>query len=336
MINLGVIGCGYWGPNHIRNLFFDKNANIVGCADLNKKRLMDMKKLYRTLAITTNYTDLLKNKNIDAIVVATPTKTHYKIARDCLLYDKDVLCEKPLAFSVKEAEELVMLAEKKEKILMVGNVFLFNAGVRKIKEYIQKGALGNIYYLYSTRTSLGPVRRDVSPVYDLAAHDIYIFSYLLQKRPVEVIARGECFLQEDIEDVAFISLAYHDKIIAHIHVSWLDPQKIRQITVVGDKKMAVWDDLNNIEPVKLYDKGATEKPYYKDFAEFQFLLKDSDVLIPKINLVEPLKAQDAYFLKCIKERQKPLYCSGEDGLECVKILKAISTSLKNGKTKINC
>lgn len=329
--NVAVIGCGHWGPNHIRNFHFSKDARVLSCADLDEKRLASIKETYPSLQTFTDYRAVLRSKDIEAVVVATPTKTHYRIVRDCLEAGKDVLCEKPLAESVKEAEDLVGLARKKKKILMTGHVFLFNAGIQKLREYIASGALGRIYYIHSTRTNLGPIRSDVNVVTDLASHDLSIFLYLLDRSPVEVAVKGGRFLRDRIEDVAFISLGYEDNVMANIHVSWLDPHKVRRITVVGDKKMVVWNDLDNVEPVKLYDKGVIEEPYYNDFREFQLLVRDSDVLIPKINLVEPLKVQDAYFLKCVKDRMEPEMGSGETAIGVVRVLERINASLRNDR-----
>jgi len=333
MINIGVIGCGHWGPNHIRVLSRNKESNVLACVDSDKKRLAVIKAAYPETKILTDYRLIINDKKIDAVVIATPTKTHFDIAKECLEAGKHVLCEKPLSYTVSQAKRLFEISKRRKKTLMVGHVFLFNAGIRKLREYINNGILGKIYCIYSTRTNLGPIRSDVNVIYDLAPHDISIFSYLLGTRPSDVQVRAQHFLQKNIEDVAFISLSYPDRIIANIHVSWLDPQKVRKITIVGDKKMVVWDDLNNFEPVKLYDKGIVEEPYYKDFGEFHLLLKESDVLIPKINLNEPLKAQDEYFLDCLKNKKTPEFGSALSGLEVVEILDMINKELEDGKKK---
>ncbi|MFX1552305.1 MAG: Gfo/Idh/MocA family protein [Promethearchaeota archaeon] len=331
-IRVGVIGCGHWGPNHIRNFSSLPSSEVIMCCDLSDDRLKAMKEVYRSIQVTKNYLDIVENKNIDAVVVATPTSTHYKIVKDCLTYDKDVLCEKPLSIFFHESEELVKLAEVRGRILMVGHVFLFNSGIQWAKEYINNGDMGGIYYLHSQRTNLGPIRNDVNVIWDLASHDISIVSYLLNSYPKIATAKGESFLQDGKEDVAFISLTFPEKILVNIHVSWLDPQKVREITIVGDKKMVVWNDLSNIAPIRVYDKGVIRDAYYENFGEFQLMLRDGDILIPKINLIEPLKNQSNHFLDCIRMRKRPI-ADGAEGLNVVKVLNAIQESMEmNGQS----
>jgi predicted dehydrogenase len=331
MINIGIIGCGHWGPNHIRNFNSLKDSRVLMCADLEKRRLAAIKDSFGNVEVTNNYFDILKNKEINAVIIATPTKTHYKITKESLEHNKDVLCEKPLATSVAEAKELVGLAKRKKRILMVGHVFMYNAGIQKLKEYVDKGTLGRIYYICAKRTNLGPIRNDVNAVWDLASHDISIFLYLLNSQPLKVSACGEAFLHKELEDIAFISLRYPKKILGNIHVSWLDPRKIREITIVGDKKMAVWDDLNITEPIRLYDKGVMREPYYDSFDEFRLIPKEGDITIPRLPFSEPLKNQGIHFLECVKKRKSPL-SDGNNGLAVVKTLNAVITSLKtNGR-----
>jgi len=327
MNKIGVIGCGHWGPNHIRVFSHLEDCQVLMAADTDQNRLKNIKKLFPSITTTPDYRNILKNNDIDAVIVATPITTHYKIVKDCLEHGKDVLCEKPLTVSGKESEELVALAGKQSRILMVGHVFLFNSGIQELKRLITEGELGKVYYMHSKRTNLGPIREDVNAVYDLASHDVSIFSYLLNLPPEGLVAKGEAFLQNDIEDVAFITISYPEKILGNIYVSWLDPQKVRQITVVGDKKMAVWDDLNNFEPIRIYNKGVVKEPYYDDFGQFQLLLRDSEILIPKIKMGEPLKIQNQHFLESIRNRKKPL-SDGSSALEVVRTLEAIQKSLK--------
>jgi len=250
MTTIGVIGCGHWGPNHIRNFnAISSDVRVKSCSDTDEGRLRQMQSMFPGILTYTDYHNILKDDEIDAVIVATPTATHFTIVRDALKNKKDVLCEKPMTINVAESKELVELSKEMNLILMVGHVFLFNKGIQKLRELIADGVLGRIHYLYCTRTNLGPIREDVNAVFDLASHDIYICSYLLNSYPVKLIAKGEDFLQTGVEDVAFISLSYPKKILANIHVSWLDPKKVRQITVVGDLKMAVWNDMNPAEPI---------------------------------------------------------------------------------------
>jgi len=326
MINLGVIGCGQWGPNHIRNFAQVQDARVLMCADLSPDRLRAMKESFRTVHTTAHYKDILKHPKIDAVVISTPSASHYKLVKESLLAGKDVLCEKPLCLNEKHAKELIRIASAKKKILMVGHVFLYNAGIQALRHLIQRKHCGQIYYLHSERTNLGPFRQDVNAVWDLAAHDVSIFNYLLGVRPIEVTARGGIYLQKKLEDVAFITLTYPKKILVSIHVSWLDPRKVRQITVVGNKRMIIWDDLDQTGPVRIYDRQVVQKYYYETFGEFQLLAKEGTITIPKVDLCEPLKAQDKEFIKAVQTRRQPL-SDGATGLEVVKVLKAAERSL---------
>jgi predicted dehydrogenase len=237
-----------------------------------------------------------------------------------------VLCEKPLARTAAECEQLAAVAKANGRVLMCGHVFLFNAGVRALRDYIVSGELGRIHYIHSERTNLGPIRSDVNAVYDLASHDISICSYLLASHPTTATARGKDFIQQGIEDLAFISLSYPHDVIANIHVSWLNPRKVRTITVVGDKKMAIFNDMDPAEPIRLYDKGVIKDNYYADFAEFKMMLHDSDVLIPKVRMGEPLKEQAKYFVECLKSRRVGL-SDGAFSAGVVRTLEMIQQSM---------
>jgi len=329
MINIGVIGCGHWGPNHIRNFSNFQNCNVIAVSDIDQNRLNNIKAQYPNIIIEKNYKKLLKNNDINAVVISTPTKTHYSISKQSLELGKHVLCEKPLCLSVKEADKLVEISTRNKLVLLVGHVFLFNNGIQELKKLIDKEELGKIYYLSATRTNLGPIRNDVNAVYDLASHDISIFNYLLGN-PLEVSAVGMSFLRNEIEDVIFITLKYPKKILANIRVSWLDPRKVRQITIVGDKKMVIWDDLSLLGPITIFDKGVIKEPYYRDYGEFQLLTREGDASIPKIKMEEPLKAQARYFLKCIDNGKLDL-SDRKFGKDVVKTINCISKSInKNG------
>lgn len=327
MINIGIIGCGQWGPNHVRNFSQLSGSRALMCADLNGKRLKAMKETFRNIYPTHDHREILRHPKINAVVISTPTKTHYSLVKESLLAGKDVLCEKPLCTSLSEARVLIKLAKRLRRILMVGHVFLFNPGIRYLHEAIRNHSCGRLYYMHSQRTNLGPFRTDVNAVWDLATHDISIFNYLLKTDPLEVSARGGKFLQKKIEDVAFISLFYPGNVFVNIHVSWLDPRKVRQITVVGDKKMIIWDDLDNVGPIKCYDRKVIPHYYYQTFGEFYLLAKEGNILIPKIDLSEPLKTQDSHFLDCIRSRRQPL-THAQSGLKVVKVLEAIQKSLR--------
>ena len=330
MLKLGLIGCGHWGPNHVRNFSALDDVAVTMCADSDESRLRFVQRLNPGIAVTRDYLDILTKADVDAVIVSTPASSHYAIVKRALEHDKDVLCEKPLALDVAEAKELVELAAARGKLLMVGHTFLFNVGVRRLKEYVSSGDLGQIHYLDFVRTNLGPIRKDASVVWDLAAHDVSIASYLLGSAPIAVSATGEAYLRHGIQDVAFISLTYPPNILVNIHISWIHPVKTRDVTIVGSKKMVTWDDLNNMEPIKVYDKGVTQEPYYADYGEFNVILRDGDILIPKVDLVEPLKLQSQHFVHCVRQRETPI-SDGVFGLQVVEVLAAVQKSMANGR-----
>jgi predicted dehydrogenase len=239
-----------------------------------------------------------------------------------------VLCEKPLALNSAEARTLCAIAKKKRRVLMVGHVFLYNPGTLHLKRAIDRGALGRIYYMDAVRTNLGPVRSDVGVIYDLASHDISIFNFLLGARPQSVSAIGGAFLRKGFEDIGFLTLAYPGSVICHVHTSWLNPRKVRQLTVVGASKMAVWDDMNILEPVRYYDKGVIPDNY-SSFGEFHMILRDGAITTPKLKLFEPLLRQDQEFVDCLRSRRTPA-ASGEFGADIVRVLEAARDSLARG------
>ncbi|MDI6791418.1 MAG: Gfo/Idh/MocA family oxidoreductase [bacterium] len=327
MVNIAVIGCGYWGPNLIRNLNQLQEAAVVMICDLDPEKLKKMEKLYPGVLTTQDYAKVLESPEIDAVVVSTQAATHYQIIKDALSADKDVLSEKPLTILNEEAEELIKLARERERILMVSHTFLYNTAVRKMKEYIDDGRLGKIYYLHATRTHLGLIREDVNAVWDLAAHDISIFSFLLQMQPKIVSAVGGSYLEKNRVDVAFITLTYPNGAIGNIHVGWIDSNKVREVVVVGSKRRLLFDDLNGMEPLRVYEKGVTVERPYSDFGEFKLLLRDGDIISPKVESAEPLKLECQHFIHCIQTRELPL-TDGVNGLNVVKVLNAVDRSLK--------
>lgn len=329
MINVGIIGCGHWGPNHIRIFSQLAQTKALMCSDLDQKRLDMIKSLYPDITTTKNYHEILNNPEITAVCIAVPTNLHYKFTKEALLANKHVLCEKPLALDPKECKELEELAKTQKRVLMVGHVFLFNAGIIWLKECIESGELGKIYYAYASRTNLGPFRYDVNALWDLAPHDISIFNYLFDGSPVNVSARGQKSLGTHLEDLAFTTMEYPKNIIANLHVSWLDPKKVRQITIVGEKKMVVWDDLDNLGPIKLYDKHVEKtSTFYETYGEFQLLSREGSITIPKISVGEPLKAQAQYFAECIEKNHSSSRSDAKSGLDVVKTLCAIQRSME--------
>jgi predicted dehydrogenase len=328
VINIGVIGAGHWGPNHIRIFSQLSQSKVLMCADLSQDRLNFIKGLFPHLQITTNHKEILNNPDISAVVIAAPTSAHYGLAKEALNAGKHVFCEKPLALTTKECTDLRDLAKGKKLTLMVGHVFIFNAAITWLKECIRLGELGKIFYAYSIRTNLGPFRYDVNALWDLASHDISIFNYLFDSTAINASARGQKILGKSHEDLAFSTLEYPDNKIANIHVSWLDPKKVRQITIVGDKKMVQWDDLDNLGPIRLYDKHVEKtSTFYATYGEFQLLSKEGNIMIPNINLTEPLKTQAQYFLDCISKGQEPILSDAQKGLDVVKTLEALQQSM---------
>jgi len=329
VLSIGVIGCGHWGPNHVRVFSELDRSRVDACADLSRARLERMARRFPQVRVTTDYRTILDDASIDAVIVATPTKTHGTLVREALQAGKHVLVEKPLCMSVDEAKELGALAKSLHRVLMVGHVFLFNRGIMKLRDLIEEGELGDVHYLDAVRTNLGPVRGDVNAFVDLATHDVSIFNYLLGAAPVAVSATGACISQEAIEDVCFATLQYADGTPGHIHVSWLNPRKVRTITVVGSKKMAHWDDVDPSETLRVYDKGLKEPPYYNSFGEFQYLLRNADMRLPRIEPVEPLVEQARAFLDAVLEGAA---CRSDaySAIGVIAVLEAAAASIRGG------
>lgn len=338
MVKIGVVGCGYWGPNLVRNFHEIEESNLIWCCDLDSNKLKSIKNKYPYVKITTDYHDILNDKDIDAIAIATSPDTHYQIAKDCLLKYKHVLVEKPITFNVNEAEDLIATAKKVNRILMVGHTFEFNPAVIKVREYIDSGKLGDIYYIISRRVNLGVIRSDINSMWSIAPHDISILIFLLKTMPLNVKAWGASFLKEGIEDVVFLNLQFPKNIIAHIQVSWLDPHKIREMVIVGSKKMVVYDDIDNEGKLKIYDKGVdkieSNLSQNGPFGEFHIRLRSGDLFVPKLFNYEPLKKECEHFIECIRDNKRPL-TDGENGLRVVRVLDAAYKSLKNSGMPVN-
>ena len=328
-VRIGIVGFGAWGPNHARNLNVQEGCRVVQIADVSETRLRQARKQYPDVDVTIDAETVIEGSGNDAVVIATPLGSHHNLVRRALLADKHVLCEKPLTRTSEEAKELIEIAASKRLVLMVGHVFMFNPGALFLKEEIDRGELGRVYYLDLVRTNLGPIRQDVGAIYDLASHDISICNFLLETQPSEVACNAAFYLQRDREDVAFLTLYYPNQVVANIHVSWLDPRKVRQVTVVGNSKMALWDDINTTEPLRLYDKGVAAERAYNTFGEFHMVLRDGNIVIPKVRMFEPLTREAHHFVSCVRERRPPI-CDGHSGLAVVRVLETALESLKNG------
>jgi predicted dehydrogenase len=286
-----------------------------------------MKSLYASLETTTDYMDIIKDPAIDAVVVATPVSSHYEISMAALEAGKHVFVEKPLTRTVDEGLKLVKKAEAEKLTLMVGHTFVFTAAVNKIKELIESGELGEIYYISTSRVNLGIFQEDINVIWDLAPHDVSIMNYVLGSKPESISAVGHSYIRPDIEDVAFVTMNYPGSKLANIHVSWLNPSKIRKTTVVGSKKMLVYDDVSSLEKIRLYDKGVTVQPHYDTFGEFQLSYRYGDISIPRLDDAEPLKIECQHFIDCI-EKGIPPRSSGVDGLDVLLVLDSADRSVK--------
>jgi len=329
-LRLGLVGYGYWGPNLARNFHQLPDAWLVACADADNARLQEATRLYSIQQAVNDARELIDNPTLDALVIATPARSHFELVSQALNAGKHVLVEKPLALTSADARALTDLARKNNRVLMVGHTFEYNPAVWKIQELLDAGALGELYYVYANRVNLGRVQTDINALWSIAPHDVSILLALLKTMPQSVAAHGATYLHQGIEDVVFALLNFPNNIVGHIHASWLDPSKTRQMTFVGSEKMIVYDDVDPEAKIKIYDKGVYKRG--DAFGEFQMRVRSGDLYIPKIDLTEPLKYECAHFLECIRENKTPR-TDGENGLRVVRVLEAAQKSLKeNGAT----
>jgi predicted dehydrogenase len=337
MVGIAVVGAGYWGPNLIRN--FAAVGKLVAVVDRDQARLDKQRSLYPGLHFTADLQEVLENEAVQGVALATPADSHYDLAKKVLQAGKSVFVEKPLAQTVAECQDLIDLADERGVVLMVGHTFEFNAAVQYVEKCIEQNELGQIYYIYSQRLNLGVVRSDINALWNLAPHDISIALRWLKKMPVRVDARGYTYLQPGIEDVVYLNMEFEDGVAVHVHVSWLDPGKVRRMTVVGSEKMIVYDDASTEAKIQLYDKGIDRRGLdgslgdFDSFGKFQLIQRAGDVLIPRIDFAEPLRSECQHFVECVAEGKKPL-TDGENGLRVVKVLEAASRSLAAGGASI--
>ena len=330
-INLAVIGFGYWGPNLVRNFVALQQAKVGLICDIAEKQLKKASQAYPWIKATRNYAEVLENQKTQAVAIATPVKTHYQLALKALRAGKHVLVEKPLAYTAKEAKDLIRVALKKDLILMAGHTFVFTPAVQKLKEIVEKKELGRLFYYDSVRVNLGLYQKDVNVIWDLATHDLAILDFLLGKKPRAVWAVGFSHFKYSPEDMAYLLLEYEENFLAHIHVSWIAPVKIRLIIIGGSKKMAMFDDIQPSEKIKIYDQSvridlSKETP-------FTPIYRHGQVVIPHLKQEEALKIECQHFLESIKQGFKPI-TDGEAGLRVVEVLEGLEKSLKLGGKKI--
>jgi len=329
MIGIGVVGYGYWGPNLVRNFADLPGVRVVAVSDLSRERLALVEARYPTIRTTTEYRDVLDDPAVDAIVIATPVRTHFALAMHALQRGKHVLVEKPLAASVEEGERLVEEAARLGRVLMVDHTFLYTGAVRKIKELLDRHELGQLYYYDSVRVNLGLFQHDVNVIWDLAVHDLAIMDYLLGAQPRTVAATAVAHIHGRPEDIAYLTCAFDGGLIAHFHVNWLAPVKIRRTLIGGDQRMVVFDDLEPSEKVKVYDCGITLDDRGEGAYQTLVGYRTGDVWAPRVSPVEALRVEAEHFIECIERDRCPL-SDGHAGLRVMRILEAASRSLATG------
>jgi len=325
-MNIGVIGLGYWGPNLVRNFLSTEGVREVYAADISQTRIRSASKRFPSVTYTDNYRDLILSKEVDAIAIATPVSTHYPLAKEALLNGKHVILEKPMTRKVSEAQELVEIAHRRNLTLMVDHTFIYTGAVRKIKQLISDGEIGDLLYFDSVRVNLGLFQHDVNVIWDLATHDISIMQHIINQKPISVAAFGATHYN-GVEDVAYVVVNFDNDIIAHFHVNWLAPVKVRQILIGGSRKMIVYDDVEPSEKVKVYDKGVdvtTQEGVYQVLVQY----RTGDMYSPKLDSTEALSLLASHFVECIEHSTTPV-TNGEAGLGVVRILEAAEKSINN-------
>ena len=327
-LKIAVIGYGYWGPNLVRNFTNLENSTVSHVVDESPDRLEKVKKLYPSINATSSLTEILENPEIDCIIIATPISTHYDIAKKALEHNKHVLVEKPMTNSVKHAKELIELSKKKKKVLMVDHTYLYTGAIQKIKKIIDKNMIGEIQYIDSTRINLGLFQPDVNVLWDLAAHDISICSYLMNENPISVQAMGKSHTDSDFEDIAYLTLHFKSNKIIHFNCSWISPVKIRYMLIGGNKKMIIFNDLETTEKVKIYDTKYKTKTNPKNDRQILADYRVGDIFIPKLTTREGLSSMVEDFVSAIIDKTKPI-SNYDIGLQVVKILEAAQRSITN-------
>lgn len=324
---VGVVGCGYWGPNLIRNFRSLPDCKLAAICDLDQRRLSHLKALYPEVETTTDFEGMIAGKNLDAVVVATSVGLHHRMAKASLLAGKHTFVEKPMATSTAQCEELIQLADSKGLVLMAGHTFLYSPAVRKVKEIVDAGDIGELRYISARRLNLGLFQKDINVTWDLAPHDISIILYVMGESPVSVNCRGSAHITPGVEDVTSLCLSFRRERSAIIQSSWLDPRKVREMTFVGSRRMIVYDDVAQLEKIRIFDTRVERPPHYDTFAEFHYAYHYGDMYAPYVKQEEPLKVECQHFLDCIKTGARPL-SDGRQAMEMVRILEASSSSLK--------
>lgn len=335
MIRVAVIGAGHWGPNLINNFHTHQRSEVAWVVDSDGSRLDKVRARFPDVQTASDAETALSDASVDCAIIATPTDTHYAFVKAALEAGKHVLVEKPITDSLETAEELGRIAESVSRVLMVGHVFVYNSAARQVKRYLDDGELGRIYYISMVRTNLGPIRIDVNSAWDLASHDIAMSSYWLESEPLSASAVGGAWINPGLEDAVFATLRYPGDVLVNLHASWLNPRKARNITLVGEKRMLTFDDLDMTEPLRIYDKQVSEEVTNRDFIDtfgsFRMSVRDGDVTIPKVPGGEPLRNECEHFLDCVESGRAPL-TGAREGIAVVRVLEAISRSIESGGT----
>jgi predicted dehydrogenase len=333
MIRVAVLGAGHWGPHLIRNFDNRQQSAVAWVIDRDPARLDAVQDRFPDVKVGEDASVAIADDAVDAVIVATPTTTHYALAKEALSHGKHTLVEKPIATSSREAQELTDIAAATKRVLMVGHVFVYNSAVQRVKEYIDAGELGRVYYISMVRTNLGPIRTDVNAAWDLAAHDLSVADHWLGAHAVSASAMGGGWINPGLEDVVFATLRYPGDVLVNLHVSWLNPRKARDVTVVGDLKMLTFDDMSLTEPIRIYDKGVAGQRvgslFADTFTSFRASIREGDVTIPKIPVHEPLMAECMHFLECISKGTPPL-TGGAQATAVVRTLEAVERSMRDG------
>ncbi len=331
MVRIGTVGLGAWGWNLTRNFAENKNCSLVSSFDLDAKRRDSAARAWPGVETVDSFDKLLE-QDIQAVAIASPAVTHYEYSKKALLSGRDVFVEKPFTLDVRHAEELLELADKHNRVLMVGHLLEYHPVVQKLKKLITSGELGPVYYIYSQRVNLGRIRGDENALWSFAPHDISQILYMLDMEPTNVSCRGQSYIQDGIEDVVFLSLFFDNRVMAHIHLSWLDPHKVRKTTIVGKNKMAVFDDAENTEKLRIYDNHA-EMPPARSYGE-AIQVRFGDIHIPRVDMTEPLRLEVQHFVDCVNERKTPV-SDARDGLRVIRIIEAAQRSMEQDGAPIS-
>lgn len=332
-IRVAQIGLGAWGKNLLRNFASLPDTEMLVVCDASEKALQRAKSQYPAITTCSDPAQVFANPDVDAVIIATPPASHYELASAAIAAGKDVFVEKPLVLSSADGEKLVSQAEAAGKIVMVGHIMVHHPASLLLKQYVESGELGRIYYVYATRVNLGKVRDIENAMWSFAPHDLSLITFLLSSLPDRVSAVGQAYLQDGIEDVAFLTLHFPDGALGHIHTSWLDPHKDRNLTIVGAKKMVVFDDTEPTEKIKIYDKGVNAGQDYTTYGEY-LSLRTGDIVIPKIDTTEPLGLECRHFIEAVRNRTAPR-SDGKSGLEVLRILEAAQRSMDSGGTPVD-